>query len=232
MNAIENYISALFASFPKTPRILRMQAEMLENMEEKYQDLRRTGKSEEEAVGIVLSSIGSAEDLRGELGISDTSEQHMEEHPVFLAERAAFQKKFAIAITSGVVLCIFSVIAACLCDAFLPSSISDGITGVVFFAPIALAVALFVYFGIRSSWYEEEYKILNGMGEADQFHRAKKSSALSGLVASILFPLAAMFYLYIGFIHNLWHPGWIIFPVCGIIVGAIESIDAYRHRGG
>ena len=33
MNAIQNYINALFSSLPKTPNVLRMQAEMLENLE-------------------------------------------------------------------------------------------------------------------------------------------------------------------------------------------------------
>ena len=57
MNTIRNYINAMFSSLPKTPEILRLQAEMMENMEDKYNDLIREGKSEHEAVGIILADI-------------------------------------------------------------------------------------------------------------------------------------------------------------------------------
>lgn len=226
MNAIHNYINALFSSLPKTPTVLRLQAEMMENMDEKYQDLLREGKSENEAVGLVLASIGSAEDLKAELGIADEAVRPPEDNGVFLAEYTAFQKKFAIAIACGVVLCICACIGAMLCDELFPPSISDAAAGIVFFVLVGVGVAIFVYFGIRSSWYDEQYKIICG---AKPNHSDEKSG-LSGVVSSILFPLAAMFYLYIGFCHNLWHPGWIVFPVCSIIVGGIEVIGSYRHR--
>ena len=40
MNTIRNYINAMFSSLPKTPEILRLQAEMMENMEN-YQHLQK-----------------------------------------------------------------------------------------------------------------------------------------------------------------------------------------------
>lgn len=223
MNAIQNYISALFSSLPQTPEVLRLQAEMMENMEEKYQDLLRAGKSENEAVGIVLSGIGSAEDLKAELGISDEPAQPQADHNPFFAERAAFQKKFAIAIAAGVVLCICAIIAGAAADELFHS---DGLTALLFFAPIAAAATIFVYFGIREDWYDKQYKAIRGTDawEDDE----KKKHSLSGLVSSILFPLATMLFLFLGFMFNLWHPGWIIFPVCGILVSAIEAVEAYR----
>lgn len=226
MNAIQNYINALFSSLPKTPNVLRMQAEMLENLEEKYQDLLRAGKSEDEAVGIVLAGIGTVDELKAGLGIDEEpQEAPADDHSAFLAERAAFQKKFAAAIAAGVVLCICAIIAGGVADAFLNN---DGITCAVFFGPIAFAVAIFVFFGIRLSWYDQQYQAI--CGDRPQFSDDKKGPTLSGVVSSILFPLAAMFYLYIGFRHHLWHPGWIIFPVCGIIVGGLEAVEAYRKQ--
>lgn len=227
MNTIRNYINAMFSSLPKTPEILRLQAEMLENLEDRYNDLLREGKSENEAVGIILASIGSAEDLKAELGISEDESpaQPLKDHSVFLAERAAFQRKFAIAMAFGVVLCICAVIAGAVCDSFTHN---DGITSIAFFSPIAIAVAIFVYFGVREDWYNERYKEIQHTS-LDIEPKSEKMT-LSGFVASILFPLAIVFYLCIGFFFGLWHPGWILFPLCAIIVGAVESYDKYRKQ--
>ena len=218
MNTIRNYINAMFSSLPKTPEILRLQAEMMENMEDKYNDLIREGKSEHEAVGIILADIGSAENLKAELGITDTEPQ--EDHSAFLTQRAAFQRKFAIAIASGVVLCICAIIAGAVSDAFTHN---DGLTCLAFFVPIAAAVAIFVYFGIREDWYENRYKEI--------YHEAEpESKGFSDAIAAIIFPLAVVIYLILGFVFDLWHPGWIIFPICGLIVAAVEAYEKLKAR--
>ena len=218
MNTIRNYINAMFSSLPKTPEILRLQAEMMENMEDKYNDLIREGKSEHEAVGIILADIGSAENLKAELGITDTEPQ--EDHSAFLTQRAAFQRKFAIAIASGVVLCICAIIAGAVCDAFTHN---DTYTCLAFFVPIAAAVAIFVYFGIREDWYENRYKEI--------YHEAEpESKGFSDAIAAIIFPLAVVIYLILGFVFDLWHPGWIIFPICGLIVAAVEAYEKLKTR--
>ena len=218
MNTIRNYINAMFSSLPKTPEILRLQAEMMENMEDKYNDLIREGKSEHEAVGIILADIGSAENLKAELGITDTEPQ--EDHSAFLTQRAAFQRKFAIAIASGVVLCICAIIAGAVSDAFTHN---DGLTCLAFFVPIAAAVAIFVYFGIREDWYENRYKEI--------YHEAEpESKGFSDAIAAIIFPLAVVIYLILGFVFDLWHPGWIIFPICGLIVAAVEAYEKLKTR--
>ena len=218
MNTIRNYINAMFSSLPKTPEILRLQAEMMENMEDKYNDLIREGKSEHEAVGIILADIGSAENLKAELGITDTEPQ--EDHSAFLTQRAAFQRKFAIAIASGVVLCICAIIAGAVSDAFTHN---DGLTCLAFFVPIAAAVAIFVYFGIREDWYENRYKEI--------YHESEpESKGFSDAIAAIIFPLAVVIYLILGFVFDLWHPGWIIFPICGLIVAAVEAYEKLKTR--
>lgn len=224
MNTIRNYINAMFSSLPRTPEILRLQAEMLENIEDKYNDLLRAGKSENEAVGIILADIGSADDLKEELGISqeESYAQSLDDHSAFLAERAAFQKKFAVAIACGVMLCICALIAGAICDSLTHN---DGITAIAFFGPIAAAVAIFVYFGIRDDWYNEQYKELYHPIEPDADEKS-----LSSLISSILFPVATILYLFIGFSLGLWHPGWIIFPLCGVIVAGIDAYEKYKKQ--
>lgn len=78
MDQIRNYIDAMFSSLPKTREIIEIKLNMLENMEEKFQELLKKGKSEDEAVGIVLKDFGNIEELKEELGISDKVSQTKE----------------------------------------------------------------------------------------------------------------------------------------------------------
>lgn len=222
MNAIQNYINALFSSLPQTPTVLRMQAEMLENLEEKYQALLREGKNQDEAIGIILASIGTVDELKAGLGIQEeTHDIPKDKHNAFLAEHAAFQKRFAIAIAGGVALCICAVIAGVAMDELFHN---DVLTVSMILGPIAIAVAIFVFFGIREDWYEQRYKEMSNDSPASD----TKSPSLISLISDLIFPLAAIFYVFIGFQYNLWHPGWVIFPICAIVVGGLEAIEAYQ----
>ena len=71
MEAIREYLHNLFISLPETPEVLRAKAALLEMMEDKYDELVSEGKSEKEAVGIVISEFGNLEELAEELGIKD-----------------------------------------------------------------------------------------------------------------------------------------------------------------
>ena len=69
MEAIRNYVEALFAGLPQRGDVLRVKEDMLANLEDKFTALLDEGKNEDEATGIVIASIGSAEELREEYGL-------------------------------------------------------------------------------------------------------------------------------------------------------------------
>lgn len=69
MEAIREYLNNLFMSLPETPEVLRAKAELLEMMEDKYEELIQEGRSEKEAIGTVISEFGNLEELAEELGI-------------------------------------------------------------------------------------------------------------------------------------------------------------------
>ena len=69
MEAIREYLNNLFISLPETPEVLRAKAELLEMMEDKYEELIQEGKTEKEAIGTVISEFGNLEELAEELGI-------------------------------------------------------------------------------------------------------------------------------------------------------------------
>lgn len=69
MNTIETYILNIFSTLPKTDEIEKLKEELLANMEEKYEDLKELGKSENEAISIVISEFGDIDELLLQLNI-------------------------------------------------------------------------------------------------------------------------------------------------------------------
>ena len=59
MEALIEYLNNLFHGVKETPEVLRAKAELLQMMEDKYEELLADGKNEEEAVGIVISEFGN-----------------------------------------------------------------------------------------------------------------------------------------------------------------------------
>lgn len=71
METIRNYLNAMFAGLPDTPEVRRAYEELAAMMEDKYTELIEEGRSENEAVGTVISEFGNLEELAQTLGIED-----------------------------------------------------------------------------------------------------------------------------------------------------------------
>lgn len=70
METIRMYLENMFMQLPKTPEVLKAKEELLNMMEDKYNELKRGGRTENEAVGIVISEFGNLEELAEELGLN------------------------------------------------------------------------------------------------------------------------------------------------------------------
>ncbi len=90
MEAIREYLNNLFMSLPETPEVLRAKAELLEMMEDKFEKLVSEGKTEKEAIGIVISEFGNLQELAEELGIDSYMKKagHSEEEEQSKEEKA------------------------------------------------------------------------------------------------------------------------------------------------
>lgn len=63
METIKNYLETMFASLPNTSSVRKAKSELLQMMEDKYNELIAEGHSENEAVGIVISNFGNLDEL-------------------------------------------------------------------------------------------------------------------------------------------------------------------------
>lgn len=67
---IETHVNALFANTAEESHILDIKEELLANLNEKYEDLIASGKSEDEAFALVISGIGDIDNLLKDIGQS------------------------------------------------------------------------------------------------------------------------------------------------------------------
>lgn len=148
MDTIRSYLESMFKNLPLTDKVMRAKSELLQMMEDKYTELIKEGKSENEAVGIVISEFGNLEDLVDDLGIKDIyTEQRTEkknrrllsfdEIKMFIEKR----RKAAILTGLGVFCCICSTISPILGEA---ANIGEVIHIPVMFLTVGIGVILFI----------------------------------------------------------------------------------------
>lgn len=151
MEAIKNYLEAMFQNLPNTPEVQRAKSELGQMMEDKYTELKEEGKTENEAVGTVISEFGNLEELAEELGIERVvKEEDKEERRQITFEEAkqylADKTRAGYQIALGVFLCIISPCGPMLEEVGNPVLSIAGLVSM--FVLIAIAVGLFVFSGV------------------------------------------------------------------------------------
>lgn len=165
METIKSYLNNMFANLPRTARVADLKNNILSNMEEKYNELKQQGKSENEAIGIVISEFGNIDELINELGIRQ--ENDGQSKPVVTREEVeaylAVKKVMGLQVGIGVFLCIlasalFVLITTLLEYGFIHSNISAdnaGVLGVIVLFPfVAIAVGIFIFSGMKFERYQ------------------------------------------------------------------------------
>ena len=158
MEAIRNYLETMFLNLPNTPEVYKAKNELWQMMEDKYTELKAEGKSENEAVGTVISEFGNLDELAKDLGIeqivhstpvSNAKTLPLEDVKRYIAEHS----KHAFFTALGVMLCILSVCAPILFDGIagawnMNEDAMSALGVCLMFVLIAIAVGLFIYSGV------------------------------------------------------------------------------------
>ena len=132
------------------------------------------------------------------------------------AEHKAFRPRLAVAVAIGVALCILAPVSMLLSVVLLGED--NGLSLVFLLSFIAIGVFLFVFYGLQDKTYEK----LLSIGEFAK-DKAEKNKVI-GIVAGVVFPLAAAIYLIAGFVYYAWASAWIIFPIVGILFGIFATV--------
>jgi len=117
----------------------------------------------------------------------------------------------------GVTLCILSVLPVIL-SSFADKDLTDGIgvIGTLFM----VAVGVFMLVTVGTIW--SSFNVLLQEGEYSVEEKAK--SKVVGSIAGIYWLLTTALYLLISFYYGAWDKSWMIWPVAGVLFGAVAAI--------
>jgi hypothetical protein len=160
METIKSYLENMFKALPKTEEILRLKNELLNNMEEKYHELKDEGKTENEAIGIVISEFGNIDELLNEMGINITKAEEtlttigLEEAREFIFLKQKTSNLIGIGVSLilvGVSLLVFlsQLVENKLIFQALPREVQNTPSVILLFLFIVPAVGMFIYSGTK-----------------------------------------------------------------------------------
>lgn len=178
METIKNYLDNMFSRLPRTQEIKTLKDDLLSNMEDKYEELKKEGKTENEAIGIVISEFGNIDELLNELNIntdyniidthSNISKKNsiQDNYPLMKGNEVIdylnIKKKAGKFISIGVFLCIIGVAILILSYQLLENQVifkglSENTVSTLPLIPLFIlvvpAVALFISSGLKLEQY-------------------------------------------------------------------------------
>ncbi len=182
MKTIMDYLNNMFASLPKTKQLQALKDELLANMEDKYNELKQEGKSENEAIGIVISEFGNIDELLKELEIPFVEEEksaypEMTEDEVhaFLADHHRASKLIGL----GVFLCILAPAMLLLMTQLAADGLLFGIAEelgtILGLIPLLILIAIAVGLFINSDMIMKKYKKVEETGKFHLTSNVKRS---------------------------------------------------------
>lgn len=239
METIKNYLETMFANMPNTSEVKRAKYELGQMMEDKYTELKAEGKSENEAVGIVISEFGNLDELADDLGIGIYLTQgNMTEQKVIALNQVkdyiSDKTRFGFMIGLGVLLCIISP-----CGPIM----FDNIFGIVFmFMAVTVAVIMFVFSGVAiGKWDFLKQRDLNvSFSTVEYVDNEKENYRMTnalmnaigvGLCVFSVVPVIITNEISIlGFIENISIVFMFIMTACGVFffIAAGNKMSAYN----
>lgn len=196
MNTIKNYLENMFMNLPLTPEVKRAKEELLQMMEDKYNELKSSGKTDNEAIGIVISEFGNLEEVAEELGIAEylngnkRDEQGEMERIISLEEAQEYLEatgQMGSRIGIGVTLCIWSpillLVLGGIADGTSWENVAGGIGLLALLILAAPAVAIFIFNGMQYEKYENLKKEPFTLGQSAMNYVQEEREGFRGMFA-------------------------------------------------
>lgn len=327
MKTIKEYIDSLFLGIAETSQTKQLKEDLLASAEDRYEDLKKQGKTENEAIGGVIAEFGSIDELVEEMNIkqefidetgieldeitvADATEFLAIRHrgatligigvmtimigaaallttmglsgertglgmgllfffvgaaigvPLFIIagtsmvrsnkklddrfipmqvktemkkRKEKFQRSFIFCMVIGVALCILAVIPVPLVVATNPTVGNELFATGCLLLIASFGVFFFIFGGVIMGSFkkmiEQTYFISDEgeLGPRAKAERDKQFPAWLQALEAIYWPIVVAIYLVQGFLFGNWGTSWFIFPIAGIIFGALENI--FRKKG-
>jgi len=218
---IRRHVDDLFSDTAPTRKAVELKEEMIQNLDDKYQDLLKDGKTAEAAYNITIAGIGDISDLLAEL------EKDMPNDDYTHIENEASRQKSALLTAVAVmmyILCILPLIMMSILDFRYASEI--GVP--VMFLMIAGATGLLIYNSMTKPKHGSSDSMVEEFREWQSDDKDRK--ALRKAISSALWSITVALYLIISFMTHMWYITWIIFIISMAIESLINIFYAARKR--
>lgn len=206
---LRKYIEELFKTAPKTKAAYELKEELMANSTERYFDLVEEKVPEQEALDIVINSIGDIDQLFESEVVNMAPPQHNEA----ILKKTAFYKALAIGLYI-VGFCVAYVAEEYTYDGTI------GFAAMLLFA--AVATSLLVYVNTAYPKYKRtDDTIVEEFKEWSSSKQKKKSIQKS--VSTIVWMIVLILYFLISFATFAWEITWIIFLI-GVCAQSIVNL--------
>ncbi len=211
---LRTYIDALFQYAPLTLEAVELKEEILQNLNDKFDDLVHEGKSEEAAYNIAVAGVGDISSLIEKLGTRPADAPHPNAYSAEDIEKS--KRNSAIFIAIAVMLYI-----TCVLPVIVLEGSKFGL--VMMFFMIAGATGLLIYNDMTKKAYKkasesvvENFKEWNSSKQYDkQLYKA---------VSGALWAIITVAYFIISFATGAWYITWVIFIIGGAAEGILKAV--------
>jgi uncharacterized membrane protein len=205
------YVEELFNDAPKTKKVNELKEEILANLYDKYNDLIQSGRDENEAYNMAISSIGDVDELIQSLNDNDVMDQDKSRED---------QKRSALFIAISVMLYIMSPVPIILSGGV---PVFEDIGLMMMFMFIAVATGLLVYnANSRPKYHKANETIVEEFKEWKSHN--KQIEKVKNSIISAAWAIIVALYFILSFTFGIWAYSWIIF-IIGVAIDKI--IRAY-----
>ena len=166
MEAIKSCLNNMFTNLPNTQEVVRAKEELGQMVEDKYTELCEQGKTENEAVGAVISGFGNLEELGSQLGIAPQVSASLDPENMIAMDGDQLNRylqdvrETSSRIGMGVVMCILAAMPLILITGLaeyigLEDKHAAAIGIGILLLMVGVAVYLFIVNGMKSEKYDD-----------------------------------------------------------------------------
>jgi len=200
---LRRYVDDLFAETAPTKKAVELKEEMIQNLQDKYNDLISDGKTHEAAYNIVVAGIGDISDLLDEL---DTVEAPFVYRSLESEATRLRSAMFTAIAVMGFILSPLPLIILASLGSYLYARIGVPIL----FIMIAASTGLLVFnYMTKPRYFKESDSMVEEFREWRSDTQSRK--ALRRAISSALWAVIVAIYFIVSFGTHAWHLTWIIF---------------------
>lgn len=138
------------------------------------------------------------------------------------------------ALQVAVLLWIFSPVPLIIIALIARGTTYEDVWSVLGVAAILIIVATGLVILLPATWAKTVSGVLGQTGSSASASETDEDRSIVGVIASFYWPLMVVFYLAWSFIGDAWETSWIVWPIAGVLFGAIAAgsgaIEAYRKQ--